>query len=76
MLWNVYHVRGHLLRGAGVSVRKLGRVRARHHPAAMLRAFAKWPDIPQRDISVRDSSAARLRADLRRAKRTLAEIRG
>lgn len=31
----------------------LGNLRARHQPAAMLRAFEKWPDKDQSKIAVR-----------------------
>lgn len=50
MIWNVLQF---TQPGNLASATLLGRVRADHHPAAMLRAFAKWPKVPQGLISAR-----------------------
>ena len=50
MLWKVKRYRG------GIFVAVLGQVRAPHHPAAMLRAFAKWPKVSHGEISARPAT--------------------
>lgn len=72
--WIAYRVRAIHLGGMGRSLEKLGAFNAPHHPAAVMKARERWPDVPPDKLTVQLPTGKRL-ASLARARRVNSQIR-